>query len=428
MDLQKGRTLLYNIIMLKKKTIQRRDETIGKPAIHLLENSRATSRGSKVGRMAGLPIVLLIIFIFSLFAFAQNYPDGALIRAKDDIKVYLIENNKRTWIKSPEEFNARKFNWQNIQVISKEEVGDIEEEKVVVESASPSPSSTPLATPPIPAKVNLKFPAPDYARADWLISHFTSNYGRIGQKIVFKYSDKDEDNVKNFRLYEKKPGELYFTKIAEFEDIPSVGCDDIAIDEEWMMTEGNPCGYWVIQKIVPPGGRGTMAYWPAASYSEGEYSYYVAGVDKDGLETKPSPEAKLVFLPTVSIFSPADNKQSAELFPSFKWSIPNWPAGSTADYLILISDDENTPNPFWAKYLQVPAGKFEQAFTYDGTGLNPASKYKIYIYGHYRQSQYDPDYISIPPSVPEFWTKSPRWSSSLWNFLKALLAGSKVRP
>src|SRR3989344_4578642 len=385
-----------------------------------------------------LILLVITIFVFPFFTSAKNYPDRTLIRAKGDIKVYLIEGNKKTWIKSPEEFNARKFSWQKIKVVSKEEVTAIKEEEAItplpsVALSSPqvspavSASVSPVAA-PIPAKINSEFPAPDSIRAEWLISHLTSNYGRIGQKIVFRYSRKDEDSLKNFRLYEKKPGETYFTKRAEFKETPSTGCEDIDIDGEWMMTEGGPCGYWVIQRTLPPGGRGLTAYWPAATYSEGEYSYYVVGVDSNGLETPPSLEAKLVFLPTASIASPADNKQSADRYPTFKWSVFGWPAGSTADYLVLISDDQNAQNPFWAKSLKVPAspvgrpdGQAEQSFTYDGNGLNPASKYKVYIYGHYRQSEYGPDYISIPPAVPEFWIKSSGWSSSLWNFLRAIL-------
>ncbi|TSC74854.1 MAG: hypothetical protein G01um101444_145 [Parcubacteria group bacterium Gr01-1014_44] len=436
--------------MGKKKTDQRRRGTL------FASTAETKSMFTGASRLIGI-LFFITIFVLPLFVSAKNYPDGTLIRAKGDIKVYLIKDNKKEWIKSLAEFKAKKLSWKRVKIISLKEFDSIKEnvsdsptptsaitplpsialregglpaaKLISSPQASPSVLATvsPLATPPIPAKINSSFPALDYARADWLISHITSNYGRIGQKIVFKYSIKDKDSVKNFRLYEKKPGGLYFTRVAAFKEIPSTGCDDIDIDGEWMMTEGNPCGYWVIQRIIPPGGRGTTAYLPAVNYSEGEYSYYVAGVDTNGLETPPSPETKLVFLPTAGIFSPADNKQSTDLFPTFKWSVFGWPAGSMADYLILISDDQNAQNPFWAKSLKVSALS-EQSFTYDGNGLNPASKYKVYIYGHYRQSEYGPDYISIPPSVPEFWVKTPGWSSSVWKLLRALLISLKVRP
>lgn len=404
--------------------------------------------------------LMLVILVFPLFlsrsspfsvmvrdVFAKTYPNGTLIRVKGDPKVYLIKSNKKEWIKSPEIFKARKLNWKKVKIISLKEFEAIEE---VSDSPTPTSAITPKATPqpspkvtageakptpsvsatPVPVKINRELPAPDYIRADWLISQTTSRYGRIGQKIIFKYSDKAVDKIQNFRLYEKKPGAQSFVRMAEFEEMLSTGCEDIDMDKEWMMTEAGQCGYWAMQKIVPPGGREATAYLPAADYSEGEYVYYVVGVDKDGLETRPSPEAKLVFLTTIGIFSPADKKESAEAYPVFKWSIAGgWPAGTTADYLLQISDHQNAQNPFWAKTLKVPAGKAEQLFTYDGPGLNPASKYQVYIYGHYRQSEYDPDYISIPMAVPEFWIKTTGQRVSWWSFLKALLFPfSKVRP
>lgn len=379
----------------------------------------------------------VIVFVYPFFTFAKTYPDGTLIRVRGDIKVYLINENKKEWIESIEEFNSRNLKWSKVKIVSKKEAAAIENKETTSEStaptpspklnpnaANPSPSASSIPTPPVPAKVNINLPAPDYIRADWLISQITANYGRIGQKIIFKYSDKVVDKVENFRLYEKRPNDKYFSKIADFEKIISTTCEGLSINGEWMMTEAAPnqCGYWAIQRITPPGGRGTTAYRPAANYSEGEYSYYVAGLDKDGLETRPSSEVKLVFLTTVGIFSPADNKEVTEIYPAFKWSVAGgWPAGITADYSIVISDDKNSQNPFWIKTLKTLAGKSDEAFVYNGPGLNPAKKYKVYIYGHYRKSEYDPDYISIPLTIPEFWIKSSGWQVSLSNILKALL-------
>jgi len=423
-----------------------------------------------------LILFIIVIFVFPFFSYAQSYSDGSLLRAEDDTKVYAIHNQKKRWIQSVEIFNSYNFKWQNIKTISENDLAGIEEnqlirlkgdakvylidengarkhiksveefnaqgfdwvdivevnekdfnsyEEEVIPTAPVSPlpslSPSPLAPTPVPAEINLKLPSPDYIRADWLVSQSTSKYGLIGQRITFKYSSEVIDRIENFRLYEKKPGDQYFSKIAEFEEMLSTGCEDIDIDGEWMMTEAAPgqCEYWAIQKVVPPGGRDAVAYLSAANYSEGEYSYYVVGADKDGLETLPSPETKLVFLTTIGIFSPADSEQSNEAYPSFEWSVASdWPADSTADYLILISDDENAQNPFWARALKVLAGKSDASFVYNGSRLNPAKKYKLYIYGHYRQTEHDPDYISIPLTIPEFWIKSSGWSALL-GFLKA---------
>src|SRR3989338_4303167 len=383
-------------------------------------------------------IRFLILVLFFSFSFAANagYLDGTLLRAKGDIKVYLINNNTKKWVSSIEVFNFRNFKWQSVKVVSKKEVASIKEgEPIVLESASPhsSPKATEGTTTPIPsvssvplipAKVNLQFPAPDYIRADWLISHITSNFGRIGQRIVFKYSDEEADKIENFRLYEKKPGHAYFVRVATFEEMPSTGCEDIDIDGEWMMTEAGQCGYWSIQRIVPPGGRGAIAYLSAANYSEGEYIYYVVGADKDGQETRPSSETKLMFLSPVDILSPTDNQRTAGIYQTFKWSIASsWPVDSTPDYLIMISDDKNAQIPLWTKQMKVTEGNQDKSFIYDGLGLDFTKQYKVYIYGHYRKSEHDPDFVSIPLTIPEFQVKS----SSPWTFvvsgLRALFSG-----
>src|SRR3990167_9485668 len=175
--------------------------------------------------MSKVKFPILVLILFFLFSFVANasYLDGTLLRAKGDIKVYLINNNIKSWVSSIEVFNLNNFKWQNVKVVSKKEITSIKEGKLIVlekvlPSSSPAPiasiSPTPVPTPPVPAKINIKFPAPDYIRADWLISRATSDYGRIGQRIVFKYSDKEADKLENFRLYEKKPGDAYFNKIA----------------------------------------------------------------------------------------------------------------------------------------------------------------------------------------------------------------------
>ena len=385
----------------------------------------------KFTRFSVLFFVLLSVPSFGVKA---GYLDGVLLRAEGDIKVYLINNNTKRWVSSIEVFNLENFKWQNVKVVSKKEITAIKEgSPIVLETALPVPVSTssPQAspetiptvsispTPPVPAKINDKLVAPEYISANWLISHTTLNYGRIGQRIVFKYSDKVAYKIENFRLYEKKPGDAYFTRIATFEEIPSTGCEDIDIDGEWMMTEAGQCGYWSIQKIVPPGERNAVAYLSTRNYLIGEYGYYVAGADKDGLETRPSPEAKLVFLNPVDILSPVDGQQTAGIYPDFKWSIAGgWPA--SPDYFISISDSETAQNPLWAKQIKVLEDKSDGSLNYDGLGLDSTKKYKTYIYGHYRKSEYDPDYISIPSAIPEFQVKS----SSPWTYfigsLKAL--------
>lgn len=379
--------------------------------------------------------VLVLFFLFSFVANAGNYLDGVLLRAKGDVKVYLINNNTKSWVSSLEVFNFNNFKWRDVKIVSKKEISAIKEgNPIVLESAPPSsspevsentttpvPSISVFPTPPIPAKINLQFPAPDYIRADWLISHITANYGRVGERIIFKYSDEQADKIENFRLYEKKPGDAYFSRVATFKEVPSTGCEDIDVEGEWMITEAGQCGYWSIQRVIPPGERGAIAYLAASSYLGGEYTYYVAGADKDGQETRPSPETKLVFLSQVDIISPTNNQKTTGIFPVFKWSIAGgWPANSVPDYSIMFSDDKNAQNPLWTKQLKVATDKTSESFIYNGSGLDPTKKYEVYIYGHYRQSEYDPDYISVPLNIPQFWVKSSNSWTSFSDTLKAL--------
>ena len=412
-----------------------------------------------------LILILFSLFLLPVFAGAANYLDGALLRAEGDIRVYLINVNIKRWVSSIEVFNSNNFKWQDVKIVSKKEVAKIKEgEPLVLETVSPRPSPsaspsakatedktegaatpTPIASasplPPVPAKINEILPPLDYIRADWIVSDITANYGRVGQKIIFKYSDKEKDKIENFRLYEKKPGDRYFAKIAEFEEVPSTGCEDIDIDGEWMLTEAGQCGYWTIQRMVPPGavssvasgvgrGRGTTAYLFSADYSVGDYTYYVAGVDQGGKETPASLEAKMVFLNPVSVLSPVDGQQISGVYPNFKWTIasgpPNddagWPADSMADYFVMISDDKNAQSPVWAKQLKILSGETERQLFYDGLGLNPAKKYKVNIYGRYRKSEYDPDYISIPFNIPEFWIKKPGLVSVFRNIFAEIFS------
>jgi hypothetical protein len=53
---------------------------------------------------------------------ASNYPDGSLIRARGDFKVYIVKGRYKRWIQSPEIFNMYPhFSWQGIIEVSPQE-------------------------------------------------------------------------------------------------------------------------------------------------------------------------------------------------------------------------------------------------------------------------------------------------------------------
>src|SRR3989344_538720 len=49
-------------------------------------------------------------------------PSVTLLRATGDPKVYVIENGKKKWIKTAEEFNQKGYNWSQIQNVSASEI------------------------------------------------------------------------------------------------------------------------------------------------------------------------------------------------------------------------------------------------------------------------------------------------------------------
>jgi len=57
-----------------------------------------------------------------------NYPDGSLLRAKNDMRVYVISGNYKRWIQSSAIFNAYShFGWQNIIEVNQTELDYFQE-------------------------------------------------------------------------------------------------------------------------------------------------------------------------------------------------------------------------------------------------------------------------------------------------------------
>jgi len=62
------------------------------------------------------------------FTYSGSYPEGSLIRAKGDYKVYIIKNNYRRWVQRAEIFNTYgHLRWENIIEISPEGLADYQE-------------------------------------------------------------------------------------------------------------------------------------------------------------------------------------------------------------------------------------------------------------------------------------------------------------
>lgn len=76
---------------------------------------------SKIVKNYKLIIFLAIVFVLITPCFifaAEEYPDGALIRAEDDYKIYLVFNGKKRWLKNIDVFNSYGFKWQDIKAVN----------------------------------------------------------------------------------------------------------------------------------------------------------------------------------------------------------------------------------------------------------------------------------------------------------------------
>lgn len=56
-----------------------------------------------------------------------RWPEGALLRADGDTRVYLIEAGRRRWVPDEPTFRSRGFRFENVRVISQRELTEIPE-------------------------------------------------------------------------------------------------------------------------------------------------------------------------------------------------------------------------------------------------------------------------------------------------------------
>lgn len=76
------------------------------------------------GMGAGMADAYNAILYASSIAAAANPTEGALIRLKDTPTVYYVQNNQKRGISRKEIFEARKFSWDNIEVLNTKEEMD----------------------------------------------------------------------------------------------------------------------------------------------------------------------------------------------------------------------------------------------------------------------------------------------------------------
>ncbi|MBI2582775.1 fibronectin type III domain-containing protein, partial [Candidatus Azambacteria bacterium] len=67
--------------------------------------------------ITGIFLLFLALFRVPAVSAAPSYPDGTLLRAQTDFKVYVVFNNNIRWIKSPTVFESYGYDWKAIKVI-----------------------------------------------------------------------------------------------------------------------------------------------------------------------------------------------------------------------------------------------------------------------------------------------------------------------
>lgn len=72
-----------------------------------------------------------VSFFPSVLVFAQEYPDGSILRAKDDVKLYVIHHGQKRWLKNVRVFDSYHFEWRNINVTSQEALDAIPSNNLV---------------------------------------------------------------------------------------------------------------------------------------------------------------------------------------------------------------------------------------------------------------------------------------------------------
>ncbi len=62
---------------------------------------------------------------------SNNFPNGSLIQSEGDSRVYVINNNKKRWIRDERVFNSYGFSWANVLTLPKRSVDMIKSETLV---------------------------------------------------------------------------------------------------------------------------------------------------------------------------------------------------------------------------------------------------------------------------------------------------------
>lgn len=237
--------------------------------------------------------------------------------------------------------------------------------------------------------------------AEFQYSTESLSEGRAGQKVAFIY-DGPTSQLAGFRLYERKPGDVGFTRVSEFIDLLAVGGNTYRVSGLWSLGRVSGTTSWLITRIVPEAKTSSPLpyYGPASAYRVGAYSYYVTAIDANNNESAPSQTTNAHFLGEFTIISPTHVQSPVSLVPIFNWSLPSgWPQERSGFIIRLYKKD--TKEEVWVGVN--PDTMYSKK--YDGLlALQENISYTAHVYFVHASYSQDPlnTHLGMPKNVETF--------------------------
>jgi peptidoglycan hydrolase-like protein with peptidoglycan-binding domain len=247
------------------------------------------------------------------------------------------------------------------------------------------------------AAASVGLPAPTELKVGFGIGSGVANWVKISESFNFKYDLARIGEVSAFRLYQKKPEDSSYTMVGEFSN-PSglTTCSTKRIYGTWTLTSlgGGPTGCpgsgWHLSR--------TSSY-PVASYTVGDYFYYVTAVNTSGVEGPTSLLSFTTFLGTFPIQTPITVETAGSLNPTFRWQ----PAGGSSQllsYWVIVAPSDGSGSQVMLTPFSSSGPDISKV--YDGPALIPGKQYSVWIYGRSHNTLQTEDLSSYASEAATF--------------------------
>lgn len=252
----------------------------------------------------------------------------------------------------------------------------------------------------------------------WITSgvgaYWSANGAYANPYLTFRFATASLPYVKEFRLYQKRPGETAFSLAETFSVLfQCKTCQITSLSGKWYL--------WYQQRD----------YWTAwgpwlqsSQYPNGIYEYEVRTVSLDGIESVPIGRMRLNMLGKATVLSPtAPDSPIDTTTPMVRWTIPpDWPLALDRRFTMYIRNDRSSTSTLSmygylytivSPYDTVGFRKYEpQPTSYDPTKwevppLARGGKYFLDLW--FTSSVYDPSlsssvgYAALGSSTVNFW-------------------------